>query len=71
MKLLICNFDAKNTIFCPKYESSTELESITKIVVSGKWPPIFPIDTNKVIQIVKNTRNLDIKIEFEEKRAWK
>ena len=41
----------------------------TKAVVSGKWTPRFPIDTNKVIQIVKNARNLDIEIEFEEKRA--
>jgi len=40
----------------------------TKAVVSGKWTPKFPIDTNKVIQIVKNARNLDIEIEFEEKR---
>ena len=40
-----------------------------KAVVSGKWTPRFPIDTNKVIQIVKNARNLDIEIEFEEKRA--
>jgi hypothetical protein len=69
MKLPICNFDTKNTILCPKYESNAELESITKIVVSGKWAPVFPIDTNKVVQILKNTRNLDIKIEFEEKRA--
>ena len=67
MKLQICNFDAKN-VLCPKYDN-TELESITKTVVSRKWTPIFPIDTNKVIQILKNTRNLDIKIEFEEKRA--
>lgn len=41
----------------------------TKAVVSGKWTSRFPIDTNKVIQIVKNARNLDIEIEFEEKRA--
>lgn len=41
----------------------------TKAVVSGKWTPRFPIDINKVIQIVKNARNLDIEIEFEEKRA--
>jgi len=41
----------------------------TKAIVSGKWTPRFPIDTNKVIQIVKNARNLDIEIEFEEKRA--
>jgi transcription antitermination factor NusA-like protein len=40
----------------------------TKAVISGKWTPRFPIDINKVIQIVKNARNLDIEIEFEEKR---
>jgi len=39
----------------------------TKTVVSGKWTPKFPIDTKKVIQIVKNARNLDIEIEFEDK----
>lgn len=41
----------------------------TKAVVSGKWTPRFPIDTEKVIQIVKNARNLDIEIEFEDKRG--
>ena len=40
----------------------------TKAVVSGKWTPKFPIDTEKVIHIVKNARNLDIEIEFEDKR---
>ena len=40
----------------------------TKAVVSGKWTPRFPIDTEKVVQIVKNARNLDIEIEFEHKR---
>ena len=40
----------------------------TKAVVSGKWTPKFPIDTEKVIQIVRNARNLDIEIEFEDKR---
>lgn len=39
----------------------------TKAVVSGKWTPRFPIDLDKVIKIVKNARNLDIEIEFEEK----
>ncbi len=39
----------------------------TKAVVSGKWTPRFPIDTEKVVQIVKNARNLDIEIEFEDK----
>jgi transcription antitermination factor NusA-like protein len=40
----------------------------TKAVVSGKWTKRFPIDTEKVVQIVKNARNLDIEIEFEDKR---
>ena len=40
----------------------------TKAVVSGKWTPRFPIDTEKVVQIVKNARNLDIEIEFEHKK---
>jgi len=40
----------------------------TKAVVTGKWTPRFPIDTEKVVQIVKNARNLDIEIEFEDKR---
>jgi len=39
----------------------------TKAVVSGKWTPKFPIDTKKVMEIVKNIRNLDIEIEFEDK----
>ena len=39
----------------------------TKAVVSGKWTIKFPIDTKKVIEIVKNARNLDIEIEFEDK----
>ncbi len=40
----------------------------TKAVISGKWTRKFPIDTEKVVQIVKNARNLDIEIEFEDKR---
>ena len=40
----------------------------TKGVVSGKWTPRFPIDTEKVVQIVKDARNLDIEIEFEHKK---
>jgi len=39
----------------------------TKAIVSGKWSPKFPIDTKKVMEIVKNARNLDIEIEFEDK----
>jgi len=40
----------------------------TKAIVTGKWTRRFPIDTEKVVQIVKNARNLDIEIEFEDKR---
>ena len=40
----------------------------TKAVVSGKWTPKFPIDTEKVVKIVKDARNLDIEIEFEDSR---
>jgi len=40
----------------------------TKAVVTGKWTQRVPIDTEKVVQIVKNARNLDIEIEFEDKR---
>ena len=37
-----------------------------KAVISGRYTSKFPIDTGKVAQIVKNARNLDIEIEFEE-----
>jgi len=40
----------------------------TKAVVSGKWTPRFPINTETVIQIVKDARNLDIEIEFEHRK---
>ncbi len=40
----------------------------TKAIVLGKWTRKFPIDTEKVVQIVKDARNLDIEIEFEDKR---
>ena len=40
----------------------------TKAVISGKWTSRFPIDTEKVVEIVKNARNLDIEIEFEVKK---
>ena len=39
----------------------------TKAVVSGRWTPRFPIDLETVTQIVKNARNLDIEIDFENK----
>lgn len=38
----------------------------TKVIVSGKWTSRFPIDINKVANIVKQLRELDILIEFEE-----
>ncbi len=38
------------------------------VVVTGKWTQRFPIDTEKVVQIVKNARNLDIERDFEDKR---
>jgi len=41
----------------------------TIAVVSGKWTPKFPINTETLVQIVKNARNLDIEIEFENKRG--
>lgn len=40
----------------------------TKAIVSGRWTPRFPIDINQIIQIVKNAKNLEIEIEFEETR---
>ena len=39
----------------------------TKAVISGKRTRKFPIDTDKVIDIARNIRNLDIEIEFEVK----
>lgn len=38
----------------------------TKVIVSGKWTSKFPIDTNMVANIVKELRQLDIMIEFED-----
>lgn len=38
----------------------------TKVIVSGKWTARFPIDVNKVTNIVKQLRELDVVIEFEE-----
>lgn len=40
----------------------------TKAIISGRWTSRFPIDTEKVISIVKDARNLDIEIEFEDMR---
>ncbi len=39
----------------------------TKVIVSGKRTPRFPIDTDKVISIVKDLRGIDLIIEFERK----
>lgn len=38
----------------------------TKIIVSGKWTSRFPIDVIQVANIVKELRQLDVVIEFEE-----
>lgn len=38
----------------------------TKVIVSGKWTPKFPLDTKKIENIVKELRQLDVVIEFEE-----
>lgn len=38
----------------------------TKVMVAGKWTARFPIDTNQVTNIVKQVRQLDIVIEFED-----
>ncbi len=39
-----------------------------RVIVSGRWTNRFPINTSKVIHIVKKIHNLDIEIEFEESR---
>lgn len=51
-----------NTVFAPGGIQKT------KAVVSGRWTPKFPLDINKIIQIVKNAKNLEIEIEFEHSR---
>jgi transcription antitermination factor NusA-like protein len=38
----------------------------TKVIVSGKWTSRFPIDVDQVAKIVKELRQLDIVIDFEE-----
>lgn len=38
----------------------------TKVTISGKWTNKFPIDTKQVANIVKQVRELDIVIEFED-----
>lgn len=39
----------------------------TKVIVSGKRTPRFPIDTDKVISIAKDLREIDLAVEFERK----
>ena len=39
----------------------------TKVIVSGKRTPRFPIDTDKVISIAKDLRRIDLAVEFERK----
>ena len=39
----------------------------TKAIISGKWTSKFPIDIKKITEIVKNIRNIDIEIVFEDK----
>ena len=40
----------------------------TKVIISGKWSKRFPIDTKQVTNIVKQVRQMDIVIEFEDQR---
>ena len=39
----------------------------TKVIVSGKRTPRFPIDADKVIFIVKDLRRIDLVVEFDRK----
>lgn len=39
----------------------------TKVIVSGKKTPRFPIDIDKVISVAKNLRGIDLAVEFEVK----
>ena len=39
----------------------------TKVIVSGKKTPRFPIDTDKVISISKDLRGIELVVEFERK----
>ena len=40
----------------------------TKAIISGKYTSRFPIDVTQVAKIVKELRQLDLVIEFEEKK---
>ena len=39
-----------------------------RVIISGRHTPKFPIDIDKVIEIVKTAKNLDMDITFEDKR---
>ena len=39
----------------------------TKVIVSGKKTPRFPIDTDKVVSITKDIRGMELVVEFERK----
>ena len=39
----------------------------TKVIVSGKRTPRFPIDTDKVVSISKDLRRIELAVEFERK----
>ncbi|HET6457846.1 MAG TPA: transcription elongation factor NusA [Nitrosopumilaceae archaeon] len=39
----------------------------TKVIVSGKRTPRFPIDTDKIVSIAKDLRKIDLTVEFERK----
>ncbi|HYL66693.1 MAG TPA: transcription elongation factor NusA [Nitrosopumilaceae archaeon] len=39
----------------------------TKVIVSGKRTPRFPIDTDKVVSISKDLRGIELAVEFERK----
>ena len=67
MRTPICNFDAMNGILCPQCESKLDTGKLTKVIVSGKRIPRFPIDTDKVIVITKDLRGIELAVEFERK----
>lgn len=39
----------------------------TRTIISGRYTANFPIDLDRVIELVKSVKNLDIEIDFEEK----
>jgi hypothetical protein len=56
-----------NRILCPQRELKLDSGKVTKVIVSGKRTPRFPIDTDKVISITKNLRGIELTVEFERK----